>query len=43
MAPYSEKKDVHLMILLSYPANVSPDFLKAFIELVNSFEKYLPS
>src|SRR5215471_6760267 len=37
MAPYSPKQDVHLYIHLSYPANVSVDFLKQFTELANNF------
>lgn len=41
MAPYSAKRDVHLYVHLSYPRNVSDDFLKQFTELVNDFEKYV--
>ncbi len=41
MAPYSPKRDVHLYVHLSYPGNVSSDFLKEFTDLVNGFEKYV--
>jgi hypothetical protein len=41
MAPYSSKRDVHLYVRLSYPGNVSSDFLKEFADLVNGFEKYV--
>jgi len=41
MAPYSAKQDVHLYVHLSYPGNVSSDFLKEFADLVNGFEKYV--
>jgi len=41
MAFYSPKRDVHLYVHLSYPRNVSSDFLKEFAELVNGFEKYV--
>jgi len=41
MAPYSSKRDVHLYVHLSYPGNVSTDFLKEFTDLVNGFEKYV--
>jgi hypothetical protein len=40
-APYSSKHDAHLEIHLSYPRNVSDDFLKQFTELVNDFGKYV--
>ncbi len=40
-APYSSKHDAHLEVHLSYPGNVSDDFLKQFTELVNDFGKYL--
>ena len=43
MAPYSEKQDIHLIVYLSYPQNVSDDFLKRFTKLVNSFDKYFPA
>lgn len=41
MAPYSSSHDAHLYVHLSYPANVSGDFLKQFTELVNDFAKYV--
>lgn len=41
MAPYSEKHDAHLHVLLFYPEKTSSDFLREFIELVNNFEKHL--
>jgi hypothetical protein len=41
MAPHSAKYDGHLYIHLSFPDNVSGEFLKQFIEMVNNFEKYL--
>jgi hypothetical protein len=41
MAPYSPKRDVHLYVHLSYPGNVSSDFLKEFAELVNDFQKHV--
>jgi hypothetical protein len=41
MAAYSPKQDAHLYIHLSYPANVSVDFLKQFTELANDFGKYV--
>jgi len=41
MASYSPKRDVHLYVHLSYPGNVSSDFLKEFAELVSGFEKYV--
>jgi hypothetical protein len=40
LAPYSSKRDAYLMVHLKYPRDVSPEFLKQFTELVNSFEKY---
>jgi hypothetical protein len=40
-APYSSKNDAHLEVHLSYPRNVSDDFLKQFAELVNDFGKYV--
>ena len=41
MAPYSPKHNTHLYIHLSYPGNVSGDFLKQFTELVNSYDNYM--
>jgi len=41
MAPYSQKHNAYLYVHLSYPANVSDDFLKQFFEIVNGWEKYL--
>jgi hypothetical protein len=41
LASYSAKEDAHVHVLLSYPANVSNDFLKEFTQLVNDFPKYL--
>ena len=41
MAPYSSKRDVHLYVHLSFPADVKSDFLKEFTALVDDFEKYL--
>ena len=35
--------DIHLVVYLSYPQNVSDDFLKRFTKLVNSFDKYVPA
>jgi hypothetical protein len=41
MAPYSRKSDVHLYVHLSYPGNVSSDFLKEFTGLVDDFVRHL--
>jgi len=41
MAPYSPKHDTHLSVHLSYPRNVSEEFLRQFSELVNDFGKYV--
>ena len=41
MAPYSAKHDCHVIVHLSYPGNVSGEFLKEFTALVNDFEKHL--
>jgi hypothetical protein len=41
MSPYSSKHNAHLYTHLSYPSNVSDEFLKEFTEVVNSFDKYL--
>ena len=41
MAPYSAKLDTHLEVHLSYPGNVSGDFVKEFTELVKEFQKYV--
>jgi hypothetical protein len=38
---YSAKEDIHVHVLLSYPANVSDDFLKDFTKLINNFPKYV--
>jgi hypothetical protein len=40
-APYSSKRDCHLWVHLSYPRNVSQDFLKEFQALIGDFEKYV--
>ena len=40
-ATYSSKHDAHLEVHLSYPRNVSDEFLKQFTELVNDFGKYV--
>ena len=40
-APYSLKHDAHLEVHLSYPRDVSDDFLKQFTQLVNDFGKYV--
>ena len=41
-APYSEKCDCHLYVLLSIPKSGGSDaFLKEFTMLVNNFEDYL--
>src|SRR6185295_5427713 len=39
MAPYSQKHNAYLYVHLSYPGNVSDDFLKQFTEIVNGWEK----
>jgi hypothetical protein len=39
LAPYSARRDAHLLIHLSYPGNTSGEFLKEFTRLVNDFEK----
>jgi hypothetical protein len=41
MAPYSAKADRHLLVHLSYPANVTSEFLKEFTELMEDCSKYL--
>ena len=41
MAPYSAEHDVHLYVHLSYPENVSVDFLTEFTGLANDFEHHL--
>jgi len=41
MAPYSAKDNAFLYVHLSYPSNMSEEFLKQFTELVNGFAKYL--
>ena len=41
MAPYSAKHNCHLIVHLSYPGNVSGDFLKEFTDLVNDYPKYV--
>lgn len=41
MAPYSPKQDAHLSVRLSYPRNVTAEFIKQFTELVNEFGKHL--
>jgi hypothetical protein len=41
MAPYSVKHDRHLIVHLSYPGNVKPEFLKEFTDLVNACSTYL--
>ena len=41
LAPYSPKRDEHLTVHLAYPQDVSPEFLKQFTELIDSFEKYV--
>lgn len=41
MAPYSPKHDVHVYVHLSYPGNVSTDFLQEFTELIHAFQKYV--
>lgn len=39
LAPYSPKRDAHLVVHLAYPRDVNPEFLKQFTELINGFEK----
>jgi hypothetical protein len=39
LAPYSPKRDAHLIVHLAYPRDVHPEFLKQFTELVNGIEK----
>jgi hypothetical protein len=41
LAPYSSKRDAHLMVHLAYPRDVNPEFLKQFTELINRFEQYV--
>gem|GEM_PF-1484488 len=41
LASYSEKRDAHIVVQLSYPRNVNEDFLRQFTELVNEFGKYV--
>jgi hypothetical protein len=41
MAPYSAEHDCHLLVHLSYPGNVSGEFLKEFTEFVNNYPKHL--
>ncbi|MFC2156579.1 hypothetical protein ACFLT9_01950 [Acidobacteriota bacterium] len=41
LAPESKKFECHLMADLKYPYETREAFVKAFTELVNSFEKYL--
>jgi hypothetical protein len=41
MAPYSSRREVHLYIHLSYPADAKADFLKQFTDVVNDFGSYL--
>ena len=41
LAPYSATQDVHLVVHLAYPRDVSDEFLTQFTELVNDFGEYL--
>ena len=41
MAPHSVKHDAHLYIHLSFPDNVTGEFIKQFTELANNFEAYV--
>jgi len=41
LAPYSNKKDVHLEVHLAYPKNVTEPFLKQFTDWVNAFDRYV--
>jgi hypothetical protein len=41
MAPYSEKLDGHLLIHVSYPRIMSPEFLDEFEKLTSGFNQYL--
>ena len=39
-APYSKKLNRHLSVTLNYPKNVSKEFLKEFIQLIDGFEQH---
>ena len=39
MAPYSPRRDAHLSVSLSYPADASDDFLRGFRALMKEFEE----
>ncbi len=39
MAPYSEKLDAWLWVVLSYPSDVNEQFLREFVATITSFEK----
>ena len=41
LSPYSPKQDAHLTVHLSYPRNVTEEFLKQFAELATDFSKYV--
>lgn len=41
LAPYSAKRDVHLVVRLAYPRDVNDDFLTQFMEQANDFGEYL--
>jgi hypothetical protein len=41
LAPYSEKHDRHLIVYLSYPANVKSELLNEFTRVVNDLSRYL--
>ena len=41
MAAYSKKHDYHIHVRLSYPRNVSNEFLKEFVVLVGEFHKHV--
>jgi hypothetical protein len=41
LAPYSAKYDCHLMVRLTYPFDIKPEFLERFKILVNDFESKL--
>lgn len=41
LTPGSEKFSCYLHVTLLYPIDASPEFIKAFMALVNNFESYL--
>ena len=41
LAPYSKKLDGHLYIHLTYPKNVTKEFLEEFEKLIEAFEKHV--